>query len=289
MSIRIRSTEQHPHPIWTQLLNEFCISEIQGFLFECTDNELIEATKTASNCLQIHCLEAVEYDEEEEFYPLNIFTFEEWSRKFFTARFFKCPLLLLAHKKQDAVLMRLFEVQEIQDSINFSLISVFPDENSLIEWWKEIKRLTQTKATVEAAPRQRNTVIDNILSRHNLAWGGNVDGFILTNDKLEVKAIIEIRQTRSFSLDHYDPANYFTGTKTKGGDFKTWLPLIYLKKAYHIPLILITLSAMETNRFGFTEVFSINHRSLFYVDQVPPTQNVTDDFSVFKTWLLQRI
>ena len=67
-----------------------------------------------------------------------------------------------------------------------------------------------------------------------------MDGFVLTDDGNEIKAVIELRQSRRSMVDRYDPARYFLGTATKGGDFKTWLPLIYVKKAYNIPLVLIS-------------------------------------------------
>jgi len=286
MPIRIRTTEKHPHPIWEQLIKEFPVSEIQGFVFTCTDDELIEATKSSDSNIPIQCLEAVEYDNEEEFIPENIFTNEEWLNKIKSANFFGSSLLLLSYMPNDTVLFKLHEVVKNGNEINFNSVTDFQDEVAFIDWWRSIKKLGQTKPTVEARPRQALTVFDDIIERNGFSWGGNMDGFILNNLNNAVIATIEVRQSRSFPIERYDPANYFSGTQRKGGDFKTWLPMVYLKKAYGVPIILLTLSTKSGNKFGYTEVNSINYNRIFYQNDVPPTANITEDFGVFKKWLL---
>jgi hypothetical protein len=289
MAIRIRTTEKHPHPIWEKFISEYKVSEIQGFIFQCTDEELIAAAKNGNQIIPIHCLEAAEYDDNKEFFPENFFSSSEWINKINTTRYFNSNLKFLTHKPNDEYLFRLHNVELISGNVLFNEIECFKDEESFIQWWKSIKILRQTKRTVEAKSRQSKTIFDNIIEKNGSAWGGNVDGFLLSDDTKIVKAIIEIRQSRSFPVEKYDPANYFLGTATKGGDFKTWLPLIYLKNAYKIPLIILTLSTKNNTKFGYTEVFSISNKELIYVDRIPPTKNVTDDFEKFKQWLLNLI
>lgn len=285
MAIRIRTTEKHPHPIWEKLIEEFPIAEIQGFIFSCTDEELIAATKSSDRSISLQCLEAVEYDSDEEFVPENFFSIQQWTNKINASAFFNSTLLLLTHKPNDSVLFKLHQVLEKDGNIIFKEVSLFKDEESFIGWWRSIKKLTQTKKTVEARPRQGLTVFDNVIEKNGYSWGGNMDGFILTDKDNSVKAIIEVRQSRSFPIEKYDPANYFSGTATKGGDFKTWLPLVYLKKAYNIPIILLTFSTKSGTSYGFTEVLSINESKLFYVNNVSPTKNVNNDFNILKKWV----
>lgn len=161
----------------------------------------------------------------------------------------------------------------------------FTDEASFIGWWRSIKKLTQTKATVEARQRQDRTTFDNVLERNGLAWGGNIDGFLLDSRIQDVKAVLEIRQSRNFVVEMYDPANYFGGTKTKGGDFKTWLPLIYVKKAYGLPIILITMSTKSPGKMGFAEIQKMSETRLYYSGNVDPTKNVTGKIEDFAEWL----
>lgn len=286
MAIRIRTTEHHPHPMWEQLINEFPVSEIQGFVFTCTDEELIEATKTSNNNIPIQCLEAVEYDLPEEFTPKNIFSDKVWLNKIKTANFFGSSLLLLSYMPNDKVLFKLHEVIARGNTVQFVLISEFQNEVTFVDWWRSIKKLNQTKKTVEAKPRQALTVFDDIIERNGFSWGGNMDGFILNNLDNSVVTTIEVRQSLSFPIEKYDPANYFAGTLKKGGDFKTWLPMVYLKKAYGVPIVLLTLSTKSGSKFGYTEVTSINYKRIFYRNNVPPTANVTDNFEVFKKWLI---
>lgn len=286
MTIRIRTTEKHPHPIWEKLAEEFPLAEIQGFILSCTDEELINATKNCERIIPIQCLEAAEYDDDSELFPENIFPIQEWINKINAASFFDSSLLFLTHKPTDSHLLRLHEVINNNGEVRFIEANSFKDQETFIDWWRSIKRLAQSKKLVEAKPRQALTVFDEIIESNGYSWGGNMDGFILTDSDNTVRAIIEVRQSRSFPIEKYDPANYFSGTQTKGGDFKTWLPLVYLKKAYNVPIVLITFSTKSEGKFGFTEVFSINHSKLFYVNNIPPNRNISNDFTVLKEWLL---
>lgn len=287
MTVRIRTTEKHPHPIWDKLIEQFPIAEIQGFVFSCTDAELIKATRSGEKSIPLQCLEAAEYDNDNEFFPESFFPSHDWINKVNAANFFDSNLLFLTHKPYDSNLFRLQEVVLDEGNICFVEVDKFQNQEKFIEWWKSIKKLAQTKKLVEAKPRQALTIFDRIIESNGYSWGGNMDGFILTNDDNSVKAIIEVRQSRSFQIEQYDPANYFSGTRTKGGDFKTWLPMVYLKKAYNIPIVLLTLSTKSGSKFGFAEVKSINFNRLFYEGDVPPTKNISDDFNILKEWLIK--
>lgn len=286
MAIKIRTTERYRrHPVWGRIVSEFNIAEIQGFIFGCTDSELIAAKNAGSKDIPIYCLEAVEYDSESEFYPENFFPKYEWVNKVNAAAFFKSKLLLLTHKHNDHILFRLYDVVIEGNEVILKQMAIFKDEAMFIKWWKSIKKLSQTKRTVEAAPRQAHTIFDGILEKYGTAWGGNIDGFFLSENRHNVTAILEVRQSSNSIVESYDPAKYFLGSATKSGDFKTWLPLIYLKRTYRIPLILVTLSTRDTSKLGYTEVSSINSEKLSYVNNVAPIRNVTNRFSVFKTWV----
>lgn len=286
MAVRLRTTEKHPHPIWERLIAEFPVAEIQGFIFSCSDEELITATKASDKSLTVQCLEAAEYDNDEEFSPDQFFPIQDWINKINASAFFNSSLLFLTHKPKDEVILKLHQAVYNEGVVSFVELNRFNDEAAFIAWWKSIKKLSQTKKTVEARPRQNLTIFDAIIEKNGFSWGGNMDGFILTDEDNSVKAIIEVRQSRSFPIESYDPAKYFSGTATKGGDFKTWLPLVYLKKAYNIPIVLLTLSTKSGDKFGFTEVLSINTSRIFYVNDIPPTRNVTGDFDVFKEWII---
>lgn len=285
MTIKIRSTERSSqHPIIKKLFSEFIIGDIQGFIFQSNDEQLLDAVNKHSNSIQIHCLEAVEIDNMTEFNPELIFNKEEWIRKINVAKFFGSKLLLLSHLKGDTHLFRLHEVVKHESAIMLREINSFDDEKKFMVWWNSIKLLEQTKPTYEARKRQNNTIFDEIIERNGSAWGGNIDGCILSDSQEQVQAIIEIRQTHKFPLDKYDPANYFAGYYGRGGDFKTWLPLIYLKNAYQIPLILITISTLDTSKFGHTEVEKIDRTALYYKNNLSPNQNLTDDVQKVKRW-----
>jgi hypothetical protein len=286
MTIKFRSTETPSHPIKDRLFSEFIISDIQGFIFQSNDAQLLDATDKGLKSIKIQCLEAVEMDKKEELESELILKKEEWLRKINTANFFGSNLLLLTHLKGDTCLFRLYDVTKNGSTIILNEINSFGNESEFMGWWKSIKLLSQTKATYEARARQNLTIFDNIIEKNGSAWGGNIDGFILSDSQDQVRAIIEVRQTHRYSLDKYDPAQFFLGTATKGGDFKTWLPLVYLKKAYNIPIILITISTLDKSRFGYAEVEKIDRTTLYYKSNVPPYQNLTNDTHKLKEWLI---
>lgn len=285
MTIKIRSTETSLHPIIKKLFSEFIIADIQGFIFQSNDAQLLEATEKGINSIKIQCLEAVEIDKKDELNPELIFKKEEWIRKINVANFFGSNLLLLSHLKVDTCLFRLHEVTKHESTIILREIDSFDDEKKFMVWWNSIKLLHQTKATYEARERQNRTIFDEIIERNGSGWGGNIDGFILSDSQDQVRAIIEVRQTHKFPLDKYDPARFFLGTRTKSGDFKTWLPLIYLKNAYSIPVILITVSTLDQSKFGHTEVEKIDRNALYYKNNLTPNQNLTDDVHKIKKWI----
>lgn len=284
MAIRRRTTEKHPHPIWEKVTKAYNIVEMEGFIFECSDNKLVEATRASSPTIPIHCIESVECDTKEEFNYLSFFDESDWFKKVLTANFFGSSLKLVSHVPKDEHLFRVHEIDIVNGQLVFNEVKQFQNEPAFIEWWKTLKKLSQSKGQVEARPRQGLTIIDGIIEKGGLQWGGNVDGFVLTDSNNRVVAIIELRQSRKKEVELYDPADYFLGTTTKGGDFKTWLPLIYLQKAYNLPLVLITVSTLDETKFGYTEVRGINKSQLFYVNDISPKVNVTSDFGKFELW-----
>ena len=286
LTIKIRTTETTPNPMIQKLFSEFAIADIQGFIFQSNDEQLLNASEKNINSIKIHCLEAIEIDNAIELDPEKIFKKEEWIHKINAANFFDTDLLLLSHLKDDTCLFRLYKVTEEESTIVFTEINLFNNEKDFMVWWNSIKLLSQTKITYEARERQDRTNFDAVIERNGSAWGGNIDGFILSDSMEQVRAIIEIRQTHRFPLINYDPARFFLGTRTKSGDFKTWLPLIYLKNAYNIPLILVTVSTSETSKFGYAEVEKIDNSALYYKNNLSPNQNLTGDIHELKQFIV---
>lgn len=286
MTIKIRSTESTLHPIIKTLSTQIPITEIQGFIFQATDEQLFDSMNNSDNSIPIFCLEAVEIDDVSELKPEAIFSSVDWQKKLHAANFFNSDLLLLVHIKNEGSLFKLYSVEQKNSVISFSQKKIFHFESEFMSWWKSIKLLNQTKPTYEARSRQNLTIFDKIIERNGSGWGGNIDGIVLSPTDNSVKALVEIRQTRNFPLENYDPARFFLGTYRKKGDFKTWLPLVYLKNAYDIPLVLITVSTLDTSKFGFSEISKITKTNIFYENDITPNQNLNTDVNILKTKLL---
>ena len=132
MAIRRRTTEKHPHPVWEKLVAAYNIVEIEGFVFGCTDDELIEATKSKNPVISVHCIEAVECDAKEEFNYLHFFDENNWLKKVSAARFFNASLKLISHVPGDEYLFRVHEIDSTNGQLSFHEAKQFKHEGILL-------------------------------------------------------------------------------------------------------------------------------------------------------------
>lgn len=248
--VKIRSTEK-PHSFTEKLRRAIPIYDLQGLTLD-SDNDFAAG------------VEAVEYDLDEE--VENLFSLEEWKAKWNLCNHLSVPLYAVTYKTGDdfiEILEISFDNDEIEthDCGRFSF-------RQYANWWVSIKGTIQSKPLYEAS--SRISFFDNLLAKYGLAWGGNIDGFLLSS-KMKPQAILETRYTTKTPLGSYDPAVYF---RYRNGDYKTWEPLILLAKRLKIPLFLLTFERKSTRDcLGFSTIDSISREKLFYRNG-PPFNNM---------------
>jgi len=241
--MRIRTTEK-PHYFSDKLCKTVPIYGIQGLTLDSAKNF------TAG-------IEAVEYDIKEKVDMQGLFPIKEWKAKWSLCQDLSVPLYALTYKAPDDFI-EIFKI--VFDSGSFaSLREGRLTFDEFAKWWALIKGTVQTKPLHEAKPRLSS--FDNILDQHGLAWGGNVDGFVL-NPELKPCAIIEFRYPTKFALENYDPADFFT---YRNGDYYTWEPLVLLSSRLGVPLFLMTFDRnSQRERIGFSVIDSISRTELLH-------------------------
>jgi len=265
--VKIRSTEK-PHSFTKELYRDIPIYDIQGLTLDSNNNF------TAG-------IEAVEYEPSEQLDLKDLFTIEEWMAKWSLCNHLSLPLYTLTYKK-GTNFIDVFKVFFDEYKIQFYNSNRFTFDQ-FVKWWASIKGTVQCKPLYEAG--SRISFFDDLLAKWNLAWGGNIDGFML-DSKMRPQAILEARYTCKASLERYDPADYF---KYRNGDYKTWEPLILLAMKLGTPLFLLTFERKSTlDRLGFSIIDSISKDKLFYRNG-PPFNNIIQGVENIKQQLTRKL
>lgn len=162
-------------------------------------------------------------------------------------------------------------------------------EEGFLEWWRGYKQTVQTKGyRPQLQNRASGSYFDNLLEGAEMKWGGNIDGFAVS-DQWTITAIVENRYTTVSPLRSYDPAKYFRE------DIYTWRPLILLRAKLDVPLLLFTYSkrAGEEHMAGLARVVNgpDDTRRLQYAAgtaggaPVPPHEQITSSAADVKQWM----
>lgn len=157
----------------------------------------------------------------------------------------------------------------------------FLTEHEFIEWWHKRKQTKQSKPYREQfLGRVSKSYFDTLLETNDLKWGGNVDGYFVTDStsNYRVTGIIEKRFSTKTTITKYDPADYF---HYGGGDYNTWKPLFTLKNILNVPLYLFTYSRAvgEDNLVGATILTKLTKDGITYIKdksgkEIKPTSQI---------------
>jgi hypothetical protein len=211
-------------------------------------------------------------------------------------RFHFCRLLGIPYHVIVASLnsrrFRLYDcVHSCQDT-DYIFMQEFSDKE-ISEWWRQRQTFNQTKKMYDAQSRISKSLIDDVLFANNLAWGVNVDGFMLNVDRTRVVGIFEkrIRTWRpGYGVATYDPNTYFMGTKKRSGDYPSWAILQALAKRLDCALYLMTFDTdPKTQLMGVAEIKQVTPSGLSYSLDDPPATNLMCEPDELKVWLRPRL
>lgn len=250
--MKIRTTERS-HNFRTDFFNKFNIHQLEGLTLDSDYNF------TA-------CVEAIEFSPHENINIKDIFTKDEINAKMIIADTLNIPFYIIAERNWE------FYIWQVQKEQQFKPLYKL-NNLQFVKWWANIKRTPQPKRLYEARERANKSRFDNLLEANGLAWGGNLDGFIVKENK--VAAIIENIFTKYDLTSKYaDPYLYF---KSKGPNYNSWLPTVKLARFFNVPLFLFTYEANTNNeRVGFTVIDSLSKESIEYRNKVHPWGNVIE-------------
>lgn len=259
--MKIRSTE--------------CEHDFTKKLFKALGAYSIQGLTMSSEHNWIAAIEAIQYDSDETIDLISVFDIKDLRAKYSLAQIIKVPLYFLVYQNG---LFIIFKVEKSNQNFVFVKENEL-DENEFINWWKSIKGTEQSKGLNNGAkPRAENTIFDDVLDKHHLAWGGNIDGFIFRRGKLV--CIIENIYTKRHPLDtpEGEPSKYFF---KQGPNYNTWYSSVKLANDLSVPLFLFTIDGNNKNdeRIGFTTIDHLSAKGIFYKDGKFPNQNVIQGLS----------
>jgi len=253
--MKIRNSEA-VHPFIRNLFHELHIFSIQGLTMSA------EQSFTA-------CIEAIQYEDGEKIELDSIFPELEVKAKYFLASSLQIPLYFLIFQSGNYFIY----VVECSPAPSWKLVLVL-DESKFIGWWKSIKSQKQTKPVYEASVRISDSIFDNVLKKHNLAWGGNIDGFMFKEKTFA--CVIENIFTNKNPLNSPkgEPSAYF---HTKGPNYNTWLPTVKLAEKLKVPLFLFTVQGNnQQEKIGFAVIKSLSPDNIHYINGISPDKNILE-------------
>ena len=169
-----------------------------------------------------------------------------------------------------------FLIYNYKDNTHFtkSIVDTPEEHSDFAKWWMTLKGTIQTKKFYKKI-EYSSWKINEVLDASGFKWGGDLDG-ILLDSKRNVQAIIEFRKSTYKTVNEYDPADYYFGTKYRKGDYLTWYPLTHLADEIRKKLILVTLSMKQDNKCGIAIVEGSDRDGLHYANGIKPSDNVFD-------------
>lgn len=166
--------------------------------------------------------------------------------------------------------------------------------DEFVAWWRDKQSFTQTKPMYNAAARIAESLIDQVLFAHQLAWGVNIDGFSFQNEAYIVNAIYEKRigtYSSKYNILNYDPKNFFFGTNGRAGDYASWNILNQLALQLNCSLVLFTFDTSENLQVGATKITNVSQQfGLTYLNNVRPYNNIfCNNLEGLQNWIENNI
>lgn len=256
--MRIRTSE-NIHQFQTQLFQRLDAYSLQGLLM----NDKHEFTAA---------VEAVEYEAGDEKGKLPFREPEIYAR-YILAREAGIPLFILCY--MDSV-YKILSVREENGRVKLRMAHQF-SEKEFIQWWGELKQTVQTKQLNNGGePRIGETIIDSVLRKYGYEWGGNIDGFVLTEDRNHIEYVIDNISVSQPNLAD-EPSHYFHSPNPKHGPrYEGWYAAVKLAAQLQVPHLLFTIDKKEQmlEHIGLTVIERLTPDGIFFAGGVTPDHNI---------------
>ncbi|MET4073646.1 hypothetical protein [Hymenobacter sp. UYCo722] len=265
----IRTTERE-HNFTNRLFTHLSLFSLQGL------------TLTADLDFSA-AVEAVQYNDGEEVNLSILFPELQAKAKYYLAKALDIPFYYIVYKEGT------FYANLIRFEPDFSAtLMLTMNEDQFIKWWASLKGMSQPKPLlITAATRVEKSVFDSVLTKHGMAWGGNIDGYMFKDKRFA--CIIENIYTQVHPLESPkgEPSPYFF---KNGPNYNTWLPTIKLATQLNVPLFLFTIEGnSQRDRIGFTVIDHLSNRGIFYLDNIMPNENIVEGLDKIKETVLKSL
>ena len=265
--MKIRSTERE-HLFTQKLFKKLKLFSLQGLTIDINHNF------TAG-------IEAIQFEFHEEVKLEKIFQLDDVKAKYYLSKALGIPLYFVIHKNK---IFTIYEIS-VEEEFHSSLISSF-NEPEFISFWAKLKGLSQPKPLMEASERVRDSIFDNTLEKHSMAWGGNIDGFMFKDKTFA--CIIENIFTQKHPLEspRGEPSFYF---HMRGPNYNTWYPTVKLANQLKVPLFLFTIEGnSQKERIGFAVIDFLSSKGIFY-STPKPNENIIEGINNIENMILNYI
>lgn len=222
------------------------------------------------------CVEAIEFAADEEADPRRAFSKPEVEAKFYLASLINVPLYFLVAQGGDITIYEIIK----KDGLYLRTIKKVSYQ-AFRSWWAEIKQTNQPKPIYEASSRIKKTIFDTLLAEARLAWGGNIDGFMLRDKKIQV--VIENIYTERHPLESPkgEPSYHF---RDRGPGYNSWWPTVTLANTLGVPLFLFTFDVNSNKeRIGFAVIDYLNPEGIYYKGPAPNKNIISGMEAIKKT------
>lgn len=219
-------------------------------------------------------VEAVEYENGDDKTKIP-FTEKDLHARYILAREVGIPLYILCYMDK---IYKIIKVNEERNHVTLKLQEQL-QEREFVQWWGELKQTVQTKQLNNGGePRLGETIFDSVLRCYGYEWGGNIDGFVLTEDGNNVKFIIDNISVSKPNLDD-EPSHYFTSPNPRHGPrYEGWYAAVKLANQINVPHVLFTIDKNDVYRehIGFSVIDRLTPEGIFFVDNIKPNQNIIE-------------
>lgn len=159
-----------------------------------------------------------------------------WLARVVLAESLSVPLYLILWQKETEIFRNLSITLSRANQIQVVDEESFDSCKGFAEWMAKLKGIPVSKGFVESG---RLSLIDECLRLHGVPWPGNLDGFLLSKTKRNVKAIFEFSRTRKHPVKSHDLNLYFSY------DINRWKVLDILRKQLNVSLYIVIWSSDE--------------------------------------------
>ncbi len=259
--MKIRTSENN-HEFQERLFKRLKAYSLQGLLM----NDKHEFTAA---------VEAVEYEEKDDLTKIP-FNEEQINARYILANAIGVPLYIILYMQE---VFKILEVTKKAGRIRLEFNEEKLTEKEFIEWWKQRKQTIQNKALNNGGEeRVHKTIFDSTLRKYGYEWGGNIDGFVLSEDGNSVRYIIDNISVSAPNLRD-EPSHYFNSSNPKHGPrYEGWYAAVKLANMLNVPHVLFTLDKCNTSKehIGFAVIDKLTPEGIYYVNDISPDRHILE-------------